>query len=181
MLFLSFFVIFVICHFIRIIVTNGDEIDNTNVESSDTVKEITENTYGDKKDSTNVESSDTAEETTENTKGDETDKNDNTNKAESSDQSSEEPGKEYPSESFERPMSKEEAYKKLALQLCFRQVKELTFESKLNILKPFCPIINFNISVGKNNTTFKISDIKFKEIIYYNYLKDYIYLIWLIT
>ena len=57
----------------------------------------------------------------------------------------------------------------------------LGIPNKLNILKPFCPIINFNISVGKNNTTFKISDIKFKEIIYYNYLKDYIYLIWLIT
>ena len=41
----------------------------------------------------------------------------------------------------------------------------------ISLLKPFCPLINFLVSV-ENNTIFHIDDIKFKEMIFYNYLKE---------
>ena len=49
--------------------------------------------------------------------------------------------------------------------------KNLGIPSKLNILKPFCPIFNFIVSID-NKTNFFINNIKFKEIIFYNYLKE---------
>ena len=48
----------------------------------------------------------------------------------------------------------------------------LGIPSKLNILKPFCPIFNFIVSIDQNKTNFFINNIKFKEIIFYNYLKE---------
>ena len=44
--------------------------------------------------------------------------------------------------------------------------------SKFSLLKSFLPFINFNVSVNENYTSFSLDNIKFKEIIYYNYLKE---------
>ena len=43
---------------------------------------------------------------------------------------------------------------------------------KINILKPFCQLFNFIVSVEENKTSFIINKIAFKEIIFYNYLKE---------
>ena len=51
--------------------------------------------------------------------------------------------------------------------------------SELLILKPFCPLINFCVSV-KNNINFYLDNIKFKEIFIYNKLKE-LYLSCMIT
>jgi len=55
----------------------------------------------------------------------------------------------------------------------------LGFISELLILKPFCPLINFCVSV-KNNINFYLDTIKFKEIFIYNNLKE-LYLSYMIT
>ena len=47
----------------------------------------------------------------------------------------------------------------------------LGISSVLNILKPFCPIINFYVSV-QDNVKFNIDDIKFKEKFFYDFLKE---------
>ena len=48
---------------------------------------------------------------------------------------------------------------------------DLGISSVLNILKPFCPIINFDVTV-KDHSKFNIDDIKFKEKIFCDFLKE---------
>ena len=42
----------------------------------------------------------------------------------------------------------------------------------LQILNPFCPLINIYVSIDRNHTIFNIDNIKFKEKFYYNELKN---------
>ena len=46
------------------------------------------------------------------------------------------------------------------------------YSSKFSLLKSFLPLINFNVSVNENYTSFSLDNVKFKEIIFYNYLKE---------
>ena len=56
---------------------------------------------------------------------------------------------------------------------------ELGIPNDIYILKEYCPFINFNVSVT-NHLIFTIESIKFKELIFQNYLKE-IYLSHMIT
>ena len=49
---------------------------------------------------------------------------------------------------------------------------DLRISSNISILKPFLPLINLCVSVDESHTIFKINDIKFKEIFFYEHLKN---------
>ena len=60
-------------------------------------------------------------------------------------------------------------------QKSYRNLKfNLGMPNNLQMIKPFCPLININVSDNENHTIFKIDNIKFKEMFVLNHLKKYI-------